>query len=126
VALSQNNAVEEDKAHHAAHVHQNDSDRERGQNTEDDQRSENGEIESCNVGVRRRTRMMWKREVGSVESAGTELSRKQSYKRQLCPLTNAERIEQLLLRVLNRGRDRVYGGNSQGSPQAANASAARY
>src|ERR1700691_4476565 len=67
MALPQHDAVEEHKTHHAAHVHQDDSDRERGKNGEGDQYAENRKIKRCDIGVRRSASVVWKSEVGAAE-----------------------------------------------------------
>lgn len=56
-------------------------------------------------------------EVCTVASAGSQFSGQQPDKSQLCPLTNAEGLEQLLLGMLDGQRDRVHGGNRQRAPR---------
>ena len=64
--------------------------------------------------------MTGKVEVGTVASAGAKFSRQQPNKSKLCPLTDPEGLEQLLVGVFYGKRDRVYCGNWQHTPQAAN------
>jgi hypothetical protein len=58
-----------------------------------------------------------KPEAGTIESsAGAEFSGQESDEGELGPLPEAERLKELLLRVLESERNRVYGGNWQGAP----------
>jgi hypothetical protein len=58
-------------------------------------------------------------EGGTVQSTGAEFPGQQSDHREPGPLTEPERLEQLLFGVFKGGRDRVDSGEWQSAPRAA-------
>ena len=58
-------------------------------------------------------------EIVSITAARAKLTGKQSDHRQLRPLGKPERLEELFLRVLKGGSDRIYGGELQADTSAS-------
>src|SRR5579862_57202 len=131
VTLLREHAVEQHEAHHTTDVHEDESNRERG---DDEDRGEGRERRQQRGIDSERTRhsAVWstawsdgRAKVRAVTSVRAQFSREQADESQLRPLRNAERFEQLLLRVLNCERDRVCGRYCQLAPRLRTPSASK-
>jgi hypothetical protein len=116
VAFFCQDAVEQDEAHDAADVHENNPENERSQDDNDDQSSEQRRIHAGEIGPEKMLRaagMLGNIEVREVRcitsAAGAEFAGQQAHDGEPYPLTDAKRLQELPLGVLDGRRDRVYG-----------------